>query len=54
MLKINDAVEVHSCVDIYYIVAKVTDEQYTIINQSRAVHFDPRVFVNCLQVHLLV
>ena len=37
------AVEAHSCIDI---VAKFTDEQYTTINQC----FDPRVFVNCLQV----
>ena len=42
-----DAVEAHSCVDI---VAKFTDEQYTTINQSTAGRFDPRVFVNCLQV----
>ena len=27
-----------------------TAEQYTTINQSTAGHFDPRVFVNCLQV----
>ena len=32
------------------LVAKFTDEQYTTINQSTAGHFDPRVFVNCLQV----
>ena len=44
---LNDAVEAHSCVDI---VAKFTDEQYTTIKQSTAGHFDPRVFVNCLQV----
>ena len=31
-------------------VVKFTNEQYTTINQSRAGHFDPRVFVNCLQV----
>ena len=43
-----DAVEAHSFVDI---VAKFTDEQYTIINQSTAGHFDPRVLVNCLQVY---
>ena len=43
----HDAVEAHSCVDI---VAKFTAEQYTTINQSTAGHFDPRVFVNCLQV----
>ena len=43
----HDAVEAHSCVDI---VAKFTDEQYTTINQSTAGRFDPRVFVNCLQV----
>ena len=42
-----DAVEACSCVDI---VAKFTDEQYTTINQSTAGRFDPRVFVNCLQV----
>ena len=42
-----DAVEAHSCVDI---VAKFTDEQYTTTNQSTARRFDPRVFVNCLQV----
>ena len=33
-----------------HLVAKFTDEQYTTINQSTAGHFDPRVFVNCLQV----
>ena len=44
-----DAVEAHSCVDI---VAKFTDEQYTTINQSTAGCFNPRVFVNCLQVYL--
>ena len=33
-----------------YILAKFTDEQYTTINQSTAGCFDPRVFVNCLQV----
>ena len=43
----GDAVEAHSCVDI---LAKFTDEQYTTINQSTAGRFDPRVFVNCLQV----
>ena len=32
------------------VVAKFTDEQYTTINQSKAGRFDPRVFVNCLQV----
>ena len=32
------------------IIAKFTDEQYTTINQSTAGHFNPRVFVNCLQV----
>ena len=47
---ICDAVEAHSCVDI---VAKFTDEQYTTINQSTAGRFDPRVFVNCLQVNCL-
>ena len=31
------------------LVVKFTDEQYTTINQSRAGHFDLRVFVNCLQ-----
>ena len=31
-------------------IAKFTDEQYTTINQSTAGRFDPRVFVNCLQV----
>ena len=34
------------------LVVKFTEEQYTTINQSRAGHFDPRVFVNCLQVQL--
>ena len=34
----------------FTVVAKFTDEQYTIINQSTAGRFDPRVFVNCLQV----
>ena len=35
------------------LVAKFTDEQYTLlINQSNAGCFDPRVFVNCLQVTL--
>ena len=43
----HDAVEAHSCVDI---VAKFTDEHYTTINQSTAGRYDPRVFVNCLQV----
>ena len=33
-----------------YILAKFTDEQYAIINQSTAGRFDSRVFVNCLQV----
>ena len=32
--------------------AKFTDEQYATINQSTAGRFDPRVFVNCLQVVL--
>ena len=32
------------------VVAKFTDEQYATINQSTAGRFDPRVFVNCLQV----
>jgi len=32
------------------IVVNFADEQYTTINQSIPVHFDPRVFVNCLQV----
>ena len=32
------------------LVARFTDEQYTTINQSRAERFDPRVFVNWLQV----
>ena len=37
------------------IIAKFTDEQYATINQSTAERFDPRVFVNCLQVsHSLV
>ena len=31
-------------------MAKFTDEQYATINQSTAGCFDPRVFVNCLQV----
>ena len=31
-------------------VAKFTDEQYATINQSTAGRFDPRVFVNCLQL----
>ena len=35
---------------LIYIVAKFTDEQYTTINQSTAGHFDPRVFINCLQM----
>ena len=30
--------------------SEITDEQYTTINQSTAGRFDPRVFVNCLQV----
>ena len=42
-----DAAEAHGCVDI---VAKITDEQCTTINQSTAGRSDPRVFVNCLQV----
>ena len=46
--EINDTVEAHSCV--VDIVVKFTDEHYTTINQSTAEHFDPRVFVNCLQV----
>ena len=29
---------------------KFTNKQYTTINQSTAGRFDPRVFVNCLQV----
>ena len=32
------------------IVAKFTDEQYRTIDESTAGRFDPRVFVNCLQV----
>ena len=32
------------------VVAKFTNEYYTTINQSTAGRFDPRVFVNCLQV----
>ena len=32
------------------IVVKFTDEQYATINESTAGRFDPRVFVNCLQV----
>ena len=44
---IDNAVEAHSWVDI---VAKFTDGQYTTINQPTAERFDPRVFVNCLQV----
>ena len=32
------------------LVEKFTGEQCTTINQSRAARFDPRVFVNCLQV----
>ena len=31
-------------------IAKFTDEQYATINQSTAGHFDPKFFVNCLQV----
>ena len=31
-------------------LAKFTDEQYTTINQSIARCFDPKIFVNCLQV----
>ena len=34
----------------FIIVVKFTDEQYAIINQSIAGLFDPRVFINCLQV----
>ena len=45
---VYSAVETHSCVDI---VAKLTDEQYTTINQTTAKHFDPRVFVNCCILH---
>ena len=32
------------------LIAKFTDEKYATINQSTAGRFDPRVFVNCLQV----
>ncbi len=32
-------------------VTKFTDEQHTTINQSTAGRFNPRVFVNCLQVY---
>ena len=32
------------------VVVKFTDEQYTTVNQSTAGCFEPRVFVNCLQV----
>ena len=39
-------------VQIRCTLAKFTDEQYTTINQSTAGRFDPRVFVNCLQVFL--
>ena len=45
-----DTVEAHGCVDI---VTKFTDEQCTTINQSTAGCFDPRVFVNHLQVEML-
>ena len=31
-------------------VAKFTYEQYATINQTNTGRFDPRVFVNCLQV----
>ena len=34
------------------LVGKFTDEQYRTVNQSTAGRFDPRVFVNCLQVTL--
>ena len=34
----------------YMYIAKFTYEQYATINQSNAGRFDPRVFVNCLQV----
>ena len=33
-----------------WIIAKFTDEQCATINQSTAGRFDPRIFVNCLQV----
>ena len=36
----------------YNIIAKFTDEQYATINQSTAGRFDPRVYVNCLQVRV--
>ena len=39
-------------VALIYVVAKFTDEQYTMasINQSTVGHFDLMVFVNCLQM----
>ena len=37
----------------HQLVVKFTDEQYTTNNHSRAGGFDPRVFVNCLQVEQL-
>ena len=33
-----------------YLAAKFTDKQYITTSQSTAGHFDPTVFVNCLQV----
>ena len=35
-------------------MAKFTYEQYATINQTNAGRFDPKVFVNCLQVVVLV
>ena len=42
-----------SCITIE-IIAKFTVEQYTTVNQSKARRFDPRVFVNCLQVLMML
>ena len=47
----HDTVEAHTVVALI-LVATFTDEQYTTLNQSTAGCFDPRVLVNCLQVHL--
>ena len=46
----NDCDETTGFTNNVSLVGKFTDEQYTTINQSTAGRFNPRVFVNCLQV----
>jgi len=44
------AIGQNSMLRLLCLVVTFTDEQYTTINQSTAGRFDPRVFVNCLQL----